>query len=114
MAELTIPATWALPWLGPEPVSPVNPALAATRVRLATVAARYSWNRVLARPNSQWPTTNIIMVSSRSGSSEPIAPIFGFSVLPKKGGGLVEQRVGSLSPLSSCPDWVVDSPHCIG
>ena len=26
--------------------SPVNPALAATRVRLATVAARYSWNRV--------------------------------------------------------------------
>ena len=26
------------------------PALAATRVRLATVAARYSWNRVLARP----------------------------------------------------------------
>ena len=44
-AELTIPATWALLALGPEPVFPVNPALAATRVRLATVAARYSWHR---------------------------------------------------------------------
>ena len=46
VAELTIPATWALPALGPEPVPPVIPALVATRVRLATVAARYSWNRV--------------------------------------------------------------------
>ena len=27
-----------------------QPGFAATRVRLATVAARYSWNRVLARP----------------------------------------------------------------
>ena len=41
-----MPAARALPALGPEPVSPVNPALAATRVRLATVAARYNWNRV--------------------------------------------------------------------
>ena len=49
-AELTMPAARALPTLGPEPVSPVNPALAATRVRLATVAARYNWNRVLMRP----------------------------------------------------------------
>ena len=49
-AGLAMPATRALPALGgPEPVSPVNPALAATRVRLATVAARYNWNRVLAR-----------------------------------------------------------------
>ncbi len=28
----------------------IVPILAATRVRLATVAARSSWNRVLARP----------------------------------------------------------------
>ena len=49
-AELTMPVTRTLPELGPEPVSPVMPALAATRVRLATVAARYSWNSVLARP----------------------------------------------------------------
>ena len=50
-AELTMPATRDLPAQGgPEPGPPVNPALAATRVRLATVAARYSWNRVLMRP----------------------------------------------------------------
>ena len=46
-AESTIPVTRAL---GPWSVSPVIPALPATRVRLATVAARYSWNRVLMRP----------------------------------------------------------------
>ena len=40
-AGLTMPAARALSALGPEPVSPVNPALAATRVRLATVAAKY-------------------------------------------------------------------------
>ena len=45
--------TRMLPELGPEPVSPVMPALAATRVRLATVAARYSWNSVLARPKQR-------------------------------------------------------------
>ena len=49
-AELTIPAIRGLPALGPAAVSPVVPALAATRVRLATVAARYNWNRVLMRP----------------------------------------------------------------
>ena len=49
-AELTAPVIRTLPELGPEPVSPVMPALAATRVRLATVAARYSWNNILARP----------------------------------------------------------------
>ena len=38
------------PALGPAAVSPVVPALAATRVRLATVAARYNWNLVLMRP----------------------------------------------------------------
>ena len=43
-------AARALPALGPEPVSPVNPVLAATRVRLATVAAKYNWNLVLMRP----------------------------------------------------------------
>ena len=46
---VAMPSARALPLLGPEPVSPVNPALAATRVRLATVAARYNWNRVLMR-----------------------------------------------------------------
>ena len=49
-AELPMPAARALPALGPAAVSPVVPALAATRVRLATVAARYNWNRVLMRP----------------------------------------------------------------
>ena len=39
VAGLAMPATRDLPALGgSEPVSPVNPALAATRVRLATVA----------------------------------------------------------------------------
>ena len=50
VAELTMAEARAVPELGPKPVSPVTPALAATRVRLATVAARYSWNSVLARP----------------------------------------------------------------
>ena len=50
VAELTMRVTRMLPELGPEPVSPVMPTLAATRVRLATVAARYSWNSVWARP----------------------------------------------------------------
>ena len=45
-AELPIPAARALPALGPEPVSPVNPALAAIRIQLATVAAMYTWNLV--------------------------------------------------------------------
>ena len=49
-AELTMPEARAVPELGPEPVSPVMPTLAATKVRLATVAARYSWSSVLARP----------------------------------------------------------------
>ena len=41
--EWMVPARRALPTLEAPPVSPVNPALAATRVRLATVAARYNW-----------------------------------------------------------------------
>ena len=41
-AEMTIPAIRALSARGPERVSPVNPALAAARVRLATVADRYN------------------------------------------------------------------------
>ena len=38
-----------LPTLEPPPVSSGRPALAATKVRLATVAARYSLNFVQAR-----------------------------------------------------------------
>ena len=49
-AELTMPEARTLPELELAPVSPVMPTLAATRVRLATVAAKYSWNSVLARP----------------------------------------------------------------
>ena len=40
-------------WCGavePGPDSQVIPVLAAIRVRLATVAAMYNWNRVLTRP----------------------------------------------------------------
>ena len=48
--EWMVPARRALPTLKAPPVPADRPALAATRVRLATVAARYSWNRVLARP----------------------------------------------------------------
>ena len=51
--EWMVPARRALPTLEAPPVSPVNPAWEATRVRLATVAARYSWNRVLARPKQR-------------------------------------------------------------
>ena len=40
----------ALPVLEPQPVLAGSPALAANRVSFATVAARYSWNYVLARP----------------------------------------------------------------
>ena len=36
--------------VGPGPDYHAIPALAAIRVRLANVAARYSWNRVLTRP----------------------------------------------------------------
>ena len=46
-AESTIPATRVL---GLWPVSPVIPASAAAKVRLATVAARNSWTLVLTRP----------------------------------------------------------------
>ena len=46
-----VPARRALPTLEPPPVLAGRPALEATRVRLATVAARYNWNFVLARPN---------------------------------------------------------------
>ena len=38
--EWMVPARRALPTLEAPPVSPANPALAATRVRLATVAAQ--------------------------------------------------------------------------
>ena len=44
------PGTGALPALEPPPVLAGRPALAPTRVRLATVAARYNWNLVLMRP----------------------------------------------------------------
>ena len=37
----------------PPPARPDRPSFPATRVRLATVAARYSWNFVLARPKPQ-------------------------------------------------------------
>ena len=40
----------ALPTLEAPPVSSGRPALEVTRVRLATVAAKYNWNRVLVRP----------------------------------------------------------------
>ena len=36
--------------LEPPPARPDRPSFPATRVRLASVAARYSWNFVLARP----------------------------------------------------------------
>ena len=49
-AERMVPARRALPALEPPPVLSGRPALAANRVRLATVAARYNWNFVLARP----------------------------------------------------------------
>ena len=39
-----------VPTLEPSPVPTVRLALAATRVGLATVSARYSWNRVLTLP----------------------------------------------------------------
>ena len=45
-----VPARRVLPTLEPPPVLAGRPALEATRVRLATVAARYNWNFVLARP----------------------------------------------------------------
>ena len=49
-AELAVPESRPLPTLGAAPVSPEIPALPATSVRLATVAARYIWNLVLVRP----------------------------------------------------------------
>ena len=36
--------------LEPPPARPDRPSFPASRVRLASVAARYSWNFVLARP----------------------------------------------------------------
>ena len=45
-----VPARRALPTLESLQVSAGRPALVATRVRLATVAARYNWNRGLTRP----------------------------------------------------------------
>ena len=36
--------------VAPPPVRPDRPSFPATRVRLATVAARYSWNLVLTLP----------------------------------------------------------------
>ena len=51
---LAMPEAGALLTLGgPEPGSPVMLALAATRVRLATVVDRYSWNRVQLHRSSQ-------------------------------------------------------------
>ena len=49
-AERMVPARRPLPALEPPPVLAGRPALAANRVRLATVAARYNWNFVLAHP----------------------------------------------------------------
>ena len=43
-AELAMSAASSLPTLAAAPILPVKPPLPATRVRLATVAARYSWN----------------------------------------------------------------------
>ena len=45
-----VPVRRALPTLESPPVSAGRPALAPTKVRFATVAARYSWNFVLERP----------------------------------------------------------------
>ena len=50
-----MPVTRTLLELGPEPVSPVMPALAATRVRLATVAARYSGRRSGVKEDADRP-----------------------------------------------------------
>ena len=47
-AERMVSVRRDLPMLEPPPAG--RPALAATRVRLATVAAKYNWNFVLARP----------------------------------------------------------------
>ena len=49
-AERMVSVRRDLPMLEPPPAPAGRPALAATRVRLATVAARYNWNFVLARP----------------------------------------------------------------
>ena len=49
-AEWAMTAISALSPLPPLPVLPVEPSFHATSVRVATVAARYSWNRVLDRP----------------------------------------------------------------
>ena len=50
--EPVIAARLAMPAIGVGlgPDYHAIPALEAIRVRLATVAARYSWNRVLTRP----------------------------------------------------------------
>ena len=48
--EWLVTAQRALPTLESPPLSSGRSALEATRVRLATVAARYRWNHVLARP----------------------------------------------------------------
>ena len=45
-----VPVRRALPTLVSPPVSAGRPTLAATKVRLATVATKYSWNFVLVRP----------------------------------------------------------------
>ena len=49
-AELAMPAVSALPPLQPLSVLYAERSFRATSVRLATVAARYSWNRILALP----------------------------------------------------------------
>jgi hypothetical protein len=50
MERMAIPAIGAEHAPGTTPVSSYFPALAAVKVRLATVAARYNWIFVLARP----------------------------------------------------------------
>ena len=53
MEKMAIPAIGATPTPGTAPVLSGIPALAAVKVRLATVAARYNWNLVLARPKKR-------------------------------------------------------------
>ena len=50
MEKMAIPAIGAEHAPGTTPVSSYFPALAAVKVRLATVAARHNWIFVLARP----------------------------------------------------------------
>ena len=93
MAELTIPATWGLPALGPEQESPVIPALEATKVRLATVAARYNRNLVLMRAEVAGLTDSQLDQERPVLHHHPALPVLGKGLALLQGPGLLQQTL---------------------